>query len=151
MIQQMRTPSMALLSGLAVFLFAGCGSSGGGSSSKSSTEHAITSSGIKVQTTPKFGSPSASAPVQSGVVQVAYRNITIQPNTIRVKVGSTIKWTNFDTVEHNVTSEGGSQSFASKTFGKGGTFEIHATKPGKINYECTIHPASMNGSIEIVQ
>jgi plastocyanin len=151
MMSAVRHVSLALLVVVALVACAGCGSSGGGSSTKSSAENAITSSGIKVQTTPTFGSPSASAPVQSGLVQVAYRNITIQPNTIRVKVGSTIKWTNFDAVEHNVTSEGGSQSFASKAFGKGGTFEVRATKPGKIDYECTIHPASMNGSIEVVK
>ena len=69
---------------------------------------------------------------------------------IRVKVGSTIKWTNYDAIEHNVTSEGGSQKFASKNLGAGGTFEIKATNPGVIHYECTIHPASMNGTIEVV-
>jgi plastocyanin len=67
-----------------------------------------------------------------------------------VKVGSTIRWTNFDEVSHNVTSEKGPQKFASKDFGEGGTFSIEATKPGVINYECTLHPASMNGTIEVV-
>ena len=38
---------------------------------------------------------------------VAYRNIAIDPDTLKVKVGSTIEWTNYDSVEHNVTSEGG--------------------------------------------
>ena len=40
-------------------------------------------------------------------MQIAYRNIAIAPDTVRVKVGSTIRWTNYDSVEHNVTSEGG--------------------------------------------
>jgi plastocyanin len=97
---------------------------------------------------PKFA--PATGPVKSGTVQIAYRNITIAPDTVKVKVGSTIKWTNFDDVTHNVTSEGGPQTFASKDFGEGGTFEIKALKPGVIHYECTIHPASMNGTIEVV-
>jgi len=88
--------------------------------------------------------------VRSGTVQIAYRNITIAPDTVRVKVGSTIRWTNLDDVVHNVTSERGPQKFASKDFGEGGTFSIKTTKPGVINYECTIHPASMNGTIEVV-
>ena len=83
-------------------------------------------------------------------MQVAYRNITIAPDTLKVKVGSTIKWTNFDNVAHNVTSLDGPQKFASKDFSEGGTFEIMALKPGVIHYECTIHPASMNGTIEVV-
>jgi plastocyanin len=101
--------------------------------------------------TPKYGKPSTSTPVRSGVVQIAYRNIAISPDTLRVKVGSTIRWTNYDSVEHNVTSEGGPQSFRSQNFGEGETFKITAVKPGLLHYECTIHPASMNGTIEIVK
>jgi plastocyanin len=134
----------------AALLVAGCGSS---SSSSSSTTAAAkpSPSGLKTDTAPKYASPSSSAPVQSGVVQVAYRNIAIDPDTLKVKVGSTIKWTNYDSVEHNVTSEGGVAKFASKDFGEGGTYEIKANKPGIIHYECTIHPASMNGTIEVVK
>jgi plastocyanin len=92
----------------------------------------------------------ASGPVKSGTVPIAYRNVAIAPDALKVKVGSTIKWTNFDSIAHNVTSEGGPQKFASKDFGEKGTFEIKALKPGVIHYECTIHPASMNGTIEVV-
>ena len=84
-------------------------------------------------------------------MQIAYHNIAIEPGHARVKVGSTIKWTNYDSVEHNVTSEGGPQKFASKNFGEGGTFEVKLTKPGVIHYECTIHPTTMNGTIEVVK
>ncbi len=137
----------------ALVLAAGCGSSSGSSSSTTtSTPKSTTASGgLKADTTPKYASPSSSSPVQSGTVQIAYRNIAIDPDTLKVKVGSTIKWTNYDSVEHNVTSEGGVAQFASKTFGEGGTYEIKANKPGVIHYECTIHPASMNGTIEVVK
>jgi plastocyanin len=146
----------ALLGATAVVaLAAGCGSGGGYSSSSSSAAStsstaSVTSHGVKANTAPKFAKPSSSAPVKSGVVQIAYRNIAIDPDTMRVKVGSTIKWTNFDTVEHNVTSKGGPVKFASKNFGEGGTFELKATKAGTIHYLCTIHPTTMNGTIEVV-
>ena len=84
-------------------------------------------------------------------MRIAYRNITIAPDTVRVKVGSTIQWTNFDSIDHNVTSEGGPQRFASKNFGEGATFTVQLTKPGVIHYLCTIHPASMNGTIDVVK
>jgi plastocyanin len=144
--------AIAVLCGCcALMLAAGCGSSGSSSSSTTASSGTTSSSsGIKVDTTPKYASPSSSAPVQSGVVQVAYRNIAIDPDTLRVKVGATIKWTNFDSVTHNVTSEGGPQKFASKPIGESGTFEVKALKPGVIHYECTFHPASMNGTIEVV-
>jgi len=135
-------------------LISGCGSSGSSSSSSSSssaassTQSTTPTGGLKVTTTPKFA--KATGPVRSGTVRIAYRNIAIAPDTVRVKVGSTIEWTSFDDIAHNVTSERGPQKFASKDFGEGGTFSIEATKPGVINYECTIHPASMNGTIEVV-
>jgi plastocyanin len=152
----MRTRLATLSACACLAALAGCGSSSGGShatsngstASTAASTHTPTSS-LKVSTTPKFA--TATGPVRSGTVQIAYRNITIQPDTVRVKVGSTIKWTNYDDVDHNVTSEGGPQKFASRDFGEGGTFEIKAQKPGVIHYECTIHPATMNGTIEVVK
>jgi plastocyanin len=139
----------------ALLLAAGCGSSGGSTPSTAATTSTsaagTATSSLKVATTPKFASPSSSAPVQSGSVAIAYRNIAIDPDTIRVKVGSTITWTNYDSVEHNVTSEGGPQRFASQNFGEGKTFSVKVTKPGLLHYECTVHPTTMNGTIEVVR
>jgi plastocyanin len=170
----MRTGIAAALAAAALALAAGCGSSskstagtgadtsGGTSSSASAgtgtgtspapSKAATTSAGasIKVDTAPKFASPSKSAPVQSGLVQIAYRNISIEPDTVRVKVGTTIRWTNYDSVQANVVSVSGPQRFASKNFGEGGTFEVKLTKPGVIHYECTLYPVTMNGTIEVL-
>jgi plastocyanin len=133
---------------------AGCGSSSPSrTTSKTSTTRTTSSSassGIQVSTTPKYLKPSPSEPVRSGVVNIAYRDITIQPALLRVKVGTTLKWTNFDPFVHNVTSESGPQRFASGNFGKGGTFEVTLRKPGLIHYQCTTDPATMNGTIEVV-
>ncbi|MGA2165982.1 MAG: hypothetical protein ABSH36_16160 [Solirubrobacteraceae bacterium] len=140
-------------------LAAGCGSSGSGGSSSTGSNSPTTSSthakttasgGLKAVTTPKYASPSSSEPVKSGVVQIAYRNIAIDPDTVRAKVGSTIKWTNEDPEKCNVTSEGGPYTFASKDFGEGGSFELKLPKPGIIHYECTYYPTTMNGTIEVV-
>jgi plastocyanin len=154
----MRTGVAAAFACMSLLLAAGCGSSnkaaaGSATSTASTTSaKAATSPGasIKVDTTPKFASPSKSAPVHGGLVQIAYRNISIEPDTIRVKLGSTIRWTNYDSVPANVTSVSGPQRFASKNFGEGGTFAITASKPGVIHYECTLYPVTMNGTIEVV-
>jgi plastocyanin len=149
---------------LAAVVLAGCGSSatktGAGSTARTTTAKtpgsalktgtAAGGSSLKVTGTPKFASPSNSDPVQHGTVQIAYRNITIAPDTLRVKTGTTIHWTNFDSVTHNVTSESGPQRFASPSLPAGKGFSVTLNKPGKIDYECTIHPATMNGSIEVV-
>jgi plastocyanin len=150
-----------------LILAAGCGSSGSSPSSSSpsasasspggTTATSPTSStssgsggGLKATGTPKYASPSPSEPVQSGVVQIAYRNIAIDPDTVRVKVGTTIRWTNYDPVEHNVTSVSGPARFASANFGQGKSFRVALSRAGLLHYLCTIHPTSMNGTIEVV-
>jgi len=149
-----RLPAGALSVCIALLCAAGCGSSNSSTGSPAQATSPTTTSpsgGIKLSTRPKFAAPSASAPVHGGSVQIAYRNITIQPDTVKVKVGSTITWTNYDSIEHNVTSEGGPQRFASHNISEGDHFAIKATTPGVIHYECTIHPTSMNGTIEVVR
>ena len=133
-------------------LAAGCGSSKSSSATTGATtaKTSAASGGLKTDSTPKFASPSSSSPVQSGLVQITYSNIAINPDTVRAKVGSTVKWTNNDPEKCNVTSEGGPQKFASKDFGEGGTFELKLDKPGTIHYECTFYPATMNGTVEVV-
>jgi plastocyanin len=149
------------LAGMCVVLalIAGCGSSESNGTSSSGSHSTTTSSaptkttvssGLKAVTTPKYASPSSSEPAKSGVVQIAYRNIAINPDTVRVKVGSKIKWTNEDPEKCNVTSEGGPYKFASKDLAEGGSFELQLDKPGVVHYECTYYPTTMNGTIEVV-
>ena len=147
---------------VALLALAGCGSSAskapGAASAPaaaSSTPAAATTSaaggGLHVNGQPKYGIPASSQPVLSGVVAIAYREIAIHPDTLRVKAGSTVRWTNYDPVKHNVTSESGPQSISSGDFAEGASFEIRLTRPGILHYRCTIHPASMNGAIEVVR
>jgi len=132
-------------------LAAGCGSSGSSTKPATAGSTSTAAHGPRAITTPKYGAPASSAPVQSGTVQIAYRNIAIAPDTLKVKVGTTIRWTNYDSVEHNVTSQTGPQSFVSKNLGEGAGYQITLTKPGVFHYICTIHPATMNGTIEVVR
>ena len=84
-------------------------------------------------------------------MKIEYHEITIEPDTLRVKVGSTIEWVNEDPVQHNVTSEPGSPDrLSSGNFGEGHSFRFTVTKAGVIHYKCTNHPATMNGTIEVL-
>jgi len=134
-----------LLAGSAIAL-AACGSSSSGSSSPSASSSAPAASASS-----SAAAPAAAAAAQSGTVPVTYQNIAISPANITVKVGSTVKWTNMDMVDHNVTTTGGVQSFHSSDFGNGGTFSMKVTTPGVIHYICSIHPASMIGTITVVK
>jgi len=164
----MKREMCSLAIAAAAAALAGCGSGGGStetttvtvggktttaviSNGKTVTSSSPVKAGLQPDTTPRYAAPPAGAPTQSGTVQIAYRNIAIDPDTLKVKVGTTLKWTNYDPVEHNVTSKGGPSKFASKNFGENGTFEFKVTKTGVIHYECTIHPVTMNGTIEVVE
>ncbi len=129
---------------------AGGSSDAGGSGSAAKGGTASKSSGLKYNTTPKFAKPSTSEPPHSGVVRIEYRNYAINPDTVRVKAGSTVRWTNYNEAKCNVTSEGGPEKFKSGDFGEGQTYERTLTKPGIVHYECTSFPTTMNGSIEVV-
>jgi plastocyanin len=143
---------------LATALLAGCGSSGATTSAPPTTRQgtspppqtSTSASSLKAIGRPQFATPSASEPVQSGTVQIVYRNITARPHTLRVKAGTTIRFVNDDPIEHNATSVGGPQRFQSKNFGEGGSFEVKLTHPGLVHFECTIHPATINGTIEVL-
>ncbi len=140
-----------------VLLVAGCGSggSGGGAHSTSASKSIAKPKrerGLEVDSEKsiQYAKVPSSAATQSGTVQIAYRNIAIEPDAVRVKVGSTIRWTNYDSAPHNVTSEGGPMHFSSGNFGEGHSFELKVVKTGVIHYECTLQPTTMNGTIEVV-
>lgn len=140
----------------ALALAAGCGSSTSTSTTTTTTKTATAGTttakgGLTVPGKINYASPPAGAPVQSGVIKIAYHEFAIEPDTVKAKVGSTLKWTNEDTEKCNVKSEGGPYKFSSGDFGEGGTFELKLDKPGVIHYECTYYPTTMNGAIEVVE
>lgn len=93
---------------------------------------------------------------------VAITEYQFSPETLTVKVGSTVTWTNRGTVDHSVTSDTNSAvTFASPTLapatggggygggtGPGGyglTFHTAGTYP----YHCSFHPTLMHGAIVV--
>ncbi len=89
--------------------------------------------------------------MEGGVVKISYRDFAIDPDTVKVKVGSTIEWTNEDEAPANVTSEGGPMKFASGSMSEGRSFRLRVSRTGVIHYECTLEPVTMNGTIEVVR
>ena len=145
-----------------VLALCGCGSSTSSGTASGSTSNPKGSTGSKgstgagshpsihIDTTPKFTSPPPGAPVRTGTVQIAMRNVSIAPNAIRVKAGTKVKWTNYDPLQYNVTSVSGPQKVRSGNFGKGSSFQVVLSKPGVMHYVCTNYPTTMNATIEIV-
>jgi len=77
------------------------------------------------------------------------KNIQFAPKSVTAKVGQTVKWTNDDSVDHNVTATSG-ETFKSSNFGQGANYSHKLTKAGTVKYVCTIHPG-MEGTIVVTK
>ena len=90
------------------------------------------------------GATSCAAPAESQTV--AIDGIRYQPESLTVKVGDSVVWTNQDPFPHTVTSPSG--GFDSHTIEPGRSWTYTATKVGEFPYTCTFHPM-MKGMIQV--
>jgi len=70
---------------------------------------------------------------------VSMKGLRFHPDSVTVKVGENVTWSNDDNVEHNVTATAGAK-FASQAFGPGRTYSFAPRRAGTISYVCTLHP-----------
>jgi plastocyanin len=86
------------------------------------------------------------APVTGNAV--AIKNFAFSPATLKVRVGTTVTWTNQDTDAHTVTSAGTGGPLHSAALATHATYSYTFTKPGTYAYLCTIHPF-MTATVEV--
>ncbi|MEA2419768.1 MAG: hypothetical protein QOE60_1974, partial [Thermoleophilaceae bacterium] len=71
--------------------------------------------------------------------QVTMKDIQFSPDTVTIKPGQKVTWTNDDSVGHDVTAD----AFESGSPGGidgGSTFSHTFAKAGTYNYVCSVHP-----------
>ena len=74
-----------------------------------------------------------------------------EKSNIKIKVGTTVTWTNQDTARHNVVTSGdGSAKLASELLAKGESYSYTFTTAGMTEYLCEPHPY-MKGMIHVVE
>ncbi len=78
--------------------------------------------------------------------QVVIDNFSFTPQTLTVKAGTPITWTNRDDIPHTVVSE--DKTFKSKALDTDETFTFTLSKPGTYSYFCSIHP-KMTGKVVV--
>lgn len=93
-------------------------------------------------------SENANTAMESEKESVSIESLKFDDATLTVKKGTTVTWTNKDSVSHTITSTTGSE-LASSTLAVGGTYSHTFTATGTFTYHCTFHP-SMTGTV-IVQ
>jgi plastocyanin len=102
--------------------------------------------------------PSVATSAGGSAAAVTIQNFAFIPQTLTVKAGTTVTWTNKDSAPHTVTSADGISTSANTTslfdgsVTAGATFSYTFTKAGTYYYVCTIHKSQpgMHGEI-IVQ
>jgi plastocyanin len=87
---------------------------------------------------------TASQDIPADAQTVVIANLAFDPATITVSTGTTVAWTNDDSVPHTVTSTDG--AFDSGIFDPGGSFAFTFNEPGSFPYVCQLHPR-MQGTI----
>ena len=75
---------------------------------------------------------------------VGIKNFAFSPATITVKAGSTVVWTNDDSIQHDITFDGG--GIASSALNHNDTFSHTFPAAGTYHYICSIHPF-MHGTV----
>jgi len=87
--------------------------------------------------------------VMSGTVEADIKDFAFMPETLKVKKGTTITWTNQDSARHNVFSEdeGGPQG---ELLAKGESYSFTFDTVGTFSYICEPHPY-MKGTVEVTE
>ena len=88
----------------------------------------------------------ASTPAAADGASVDIHNFSFDPASLSVAAGTTVTWTNSDTVPHTVTATDG--SFDSGTLQPGTTFSQTFADAGSFDYVCNFHP-NMKGTIVV--
>lgn len=84
----------------------------------------------------------------AGISQMNIQNFAFQYPNIQVKVGTTVTWTNLDTVPHTVTFTNGMKD--SGNMAKGATFSYTFSTQGTYTYYCEYHPY-MKAQVTVTQ
>jgi plastocyanin len=88
------------------------------------------------------GGKESSAPVATTQVEMA-KSYRFSPETIKVKAGSTVTWTNNDNFTHTVKVDDGPDH----KIERGKSVTIRFPTAGTYKYVCTLHSQDMRGEV----
>ncbi len=87
------------------------------------------------------------AEAQNQTLAVAIDNFTFNPQTLTVKAGTTVTWTNKDDIPHGIASADNAFT-KSRALDTDDSYSFTFTTPGTYQYFCYIHP-HMVGTIVV--
>jgi plastocyanin len=88
------------------------------------------------------GGTGSSDPVATDEVSMA-KSYRFSPETVEIKAGDTVTWTNNDNFTHTVEVEGQEDHKVDR----GDSVSITFDEPGRYDYVCTLHSKDMHGTV----
>jgi plastocyanin len=96
-------------------------------------------------------SPTTPSPQSSNSSSVSIANMSFSPATLTVKKGTSVTWTNNDSVVHTVTATTNKEHGPnSGNISPGKTYSFTFNDEGTFNYFCEVHP-SMTGKVTVTE
>ena len=126
-----------------------------GPSTSSSGSSAAPTSAAPTSAAPTSAAPTSAAPTSADAGTVAQgtavgiEDFEFQPDSLEVRAGRTVTWTNADRALHTVTPTGVPSFDGSDEIVQGATFSATFSEPGTYAYACAIHP-TMTGQVVVV-
>jgi plastocyanin len=134
----MKSRNLLIILAATALLSAGCGSSSNNNNPMNPSPTPTPSP------TPNPGGSTSSVAIPGGASTLgadAYR-----PNPLNIATGTTVTWTNSDSVTHTSTSN--NSTWNSGNIPPGGQFSFTFSTAGTFQYHCAIHPG-MVGSVVV--
>ena len=96
------------------------------------------------------GDDSAKTTTTQGTGKVEAFDFGYRPNSVVVKAGTEVTWTNTGKLIHTVKQLPESkEKFFSKALETDATYSHRFDKPGRYPYFCTLHPTQMKGTVVV--
>lgn len=87
-------------------------------------------------------------PAEANTHVVTIKQYAYGPGSLSIAQGDTVKWTNQDSVQHDVVVTDGPGHFRSPLLSKGQSWSHTFTTAGSYSYTCSLHP-DMRGSVRV--
>ncbi|HEX5395430.1 MAG TPA: cupredoxin family copper-binding protein [Candidatus Saccharimonadales bacterium] len=101
-------------------------------------------------TSQNTATPPANNQPASTANKVTISNFSFSPSDISVKKGTTVTWTNSDSVQHTVTVDSGNDGPKSQPLSNGQSYSFTFNDEGTFNYHCSFHP-EMHGTVTVTE
>lgn len=80
--------------------------------------------------------PTSAVPTSKNDVEI--KNFSFAPETLTIKVGESVTWTNQDSAGHSATAD--DNSFDTGILSQGQSGSVTFSKAGTYTYHCSVHP-----------